>query len=109
MSKNSGQQVSGENGANGALVSSFEEEEEDIGQGKQETVEVGNRSRRKEFAADQSILNQMKKILKFSGPATALWIYAPLMSLIGTAVIGQGSSLELAALGDGLLSKFFFS
>ncbi|KAK0580781.1 hypothetical protein LWI29_006156 [Acer saccharum] len=37
----------------------------------------------------------------FTGPATALWICGPLMSLIDTAVIGQGSSIELAALGPG--------
>ncbi|KAJ6766015.1 PROTEIN DETOXIFICATION [Salix purpurea] len=37
----------------------------------------------------------------FSGPATGLWICGPLMSLISTAVIGQGSSTELAALGPG--------
>ncbi|PSS21694.1 Protein DETOXIFICATION 46 like [Actinidia chinensis var. chinensis] len=37
--------------------------------------------------------------MKFSGPAIGLWICGPLMSLIDTVVIGQGSSLELAALG----------
>lgn len=47
----------------------------------------------------QTIWNQMKEIVKFSGPATGLWICGPLMSLIDTAVIGQGSSIELAALG----------
>jgi hypothetical protein len=47
----------------------------------------------------QSIWNQMKEIVKFTGPATGLWICGPLMSLIDTAVIGQGSSIELAALG----------
>jgi hypothetical protein len=47
----------------------------------------------------QSIWNQMFEIVKFSGPATGLWICGPLMSLIDTVVIGQGSSIELAALG----------
>ncbi|XP_059446448.1 protein DETOXIFICATION 46, chloroplastic-like isoform X2 [Corylus avellana] len=47
----------------------------------------------------QSIWNQMVEIVKFSGPATGLWICGPLMSLIDTVVIGQGSSIELAALG----------
>ncbi|XP_062177879.1 protein DETOXIFICATION 46, chloroplastic-like [Alnus glutinosa] len=47
----------------------------------------------------QSIWNQMKEIVKFTGPATGLWICGPLMSLIDTVVIGQGSSIELAALG----------
>ncbi|KAK1324352.1 hypothetical protein QJS10_CPA01g02297 [Acorus calamus] len=45
------------------------------------------------------IWRQMKEIAVFAGPAVGLWICGPLMSLIDTAVIGQGSSLELAALG----------
>ena len=46
----------------------------------------------------------------FTGPATGLWICGPLMSLIDTAVIGQGSSIELAALGIPLFYaiKFVF-
>ncbi|KAI4367691.1 hypothetical protein MLD38_023399 [Melastoma candidum] len=51
--------------------------------------------------AGSSILEQMKEIVVFAGPATGLWLCGPLMSLIDTAVIGQGSSLELAALGPG--------
>ncbi|KAM6554758.1 hypothetical protein CsatB_015520 [Cannabis sativa] len=43
--------------------------------------------------------DQMKEIAMFTGPAAGLWICGPLMSLIDTAVIGQRSSLELAALG----------
>ncbi|KMT00356.1 hypothetical protein BVRB_9g216650 [Beta vulgaris subsp. vulgaris] len=50
---------------------------------------------------NQSLWEQMMEIIKFSGPATGLWICGPLMSLIDTAVIGQGSSIELAALGPG--------
>ncbi|XP_028787986.1 protein DETOXIFICATION 46, chloroplastic [Neltuma alba] len=53
----------------------------------------------KQELADQSIWAQMEGIVKFTGPATGLWICGPLMSLIDTAVIGQGSSIELAALG----------
>ncbi|KAK6916623.1 Multi antimicrobial extrusion protein [Dillenia turbinata] len=56
---------------------------------------------RVEFNANDSIWGQMKEIMMFSGPATGLWICGPLMSLIDTAVIGQGSSIELAALGPG--------
>ncbi|KAK9677807.1 hypothetical protein RND81_11G168900 [Saponaria officinalis] len=52
-------------------------------------------------SSDQSIWDQMIEIIKFSGPATGLWICGPLMSLIDTAVIGQSSSIELAALGPG--------
>jgi len=47
----------------------------------------------------QSIWEQMKEIVKFTGPAMGMWICGPLMSLIDTVVIGQGSSIELAALG----------
>ncbi|MED6125743.1 Protein DETOXIFICATION 46, chloroplastic [Stylosanthes scabra] len=53
----------------------------------------------KEELANQSIWKQMKEIVMFTGPATGLWLCGPLMSLIDTAVIGQGSSIELAALG----------
>lgn len=47
----------------------------------------------------RSIWNQMKEIAMFTGPATGLWLCGPLMSLIDTVVIGQGSTIELAALG----------
>ena len=47
----------------------------------------------------QGLLSQMKEIVTFTGPAIGLWICGPLMSLIDTAVIGQGSAVELAALG----------
>ncbi|XP_045820019.1 protein DETOXIFICATION 46, chloroplastic-like isoform X1 [Trifolium pratense] len=49
--------------------------------------------------SEQSVWNQMKEIVKFTGPAIGLWLCDPLMSLIDTAVVGQGSSTELAALG----------
>ncbi|KAK9108949.1 hypothetical protein Sjap_017009 [Stephania japonica] len=49
--------------------------------------------------ASESIWKQIKEIALFAGPAVGLWICGPLMSLIDTAVIGQGSSIELAALG----------
>ncbi|CAN1125154.1 Protein DETOXIFICATION 46, chloroplastic [Linum perenne] len=50
---------------------------------------------------DQSFWIQVKEIAMFTGPATGLWLCGPLMSLIDTVVIGQGSSIELAALGPG--------
>ncbi|GAU29904.1 hypothetical protein TSUD_62780 [Trifolium subterraneum] len=53
----------------------------------------------KKELAEQSVWNQMKEIVKFTGPAIGLWLCDPLMSLIDTAVVGQGSSTELAALG----------
>ncbi|KAL5791018.1 hypothetical protein ACOSQ2_005906 [Xanthoceras sorbifolium] len=58
-------------------------------------------SNKGEDLASQCIWRQMNEILMFSGPATGLWICAPLMSLISTAMVGQGSSTELAALGPG--------
>ncbi|XP_057501023.1 protein DETOXIFICATION 46, chloroplastic-like [Actinidia eriantha] len=84
-------EISGENSDNLASVSSIEEEEEEA------TAVV--ETEREEFAPDDSIWNQIVEIMKFSGPAIGLWICGPLMSLIDTVVIGQGSSLELAALG----------
>jgi Na+-driven multidrug efflux pump len=50
----------------------------------------------------------MKEIAMFTGPATGLWLCGPLMSLIDTVVIGQGSTLELAALGTNYPVFFFF-
>ena len=52
-----------------------------------------------EELGNQGLLNQLKEIVTFTGPAIGLWICGPLMSLIDTAVIGQGSAVELAALG----------
>ncbi|GAV62375.1 MatE domain-containing protein [Cephalotus follicularis] len=74
-----------------ALVSLSKKDEEALEVYKRE--EMGN----------QSLWNQMKEIVEFTGPATGLWICGPLMSLIDTAVIGQGSSIELAALGPGTI------
>ncbi|KAI3698806.1 hypothetical protein L2E82_42643 [Cichorium intybus] len=53
------------------------------------------------LAVNENIWDQLVEILKFSGPAAGLWLCGPLMSLIDTAVIGQSSSVELAALGPG--------
>ncbi|XP_071930690.1 protein DETOXIFICATION 46, chloroplastic isoform X1 [Coffea arabica] len=78
-----------------ATVSSIEEQEEG---GVEESLES---NKREEFSADDSLWNQMVEIVKFSGPAVGLWLCGPLMSLIDTAVVGQGSSIELAALGPG--------
>ena len=86
-------EISGENADTLASVSSIEEEEEE------EETEVVE-TEREEFAPNDSIWNQIVEIMKFSGPAIGLWICGPLMSLIDTVVIGQGSSLELAALGN---------
>ncbi|XP_059654078.1 protein DETOXIFICATION 46, chloroplastic-like [Cornus florida] len=82
--------------SNGSIPS-IQEDEEENSTARTEVIA----SKREEFAEDQSIWNQMVEIVKFSGPATGLWICGPLMSLIDTAVIGQGSSVELAALGPG--------
>ncbi|KAK7341433.1 hypothetical protein VNO80_24363 [Phaseolus coccineus] len=60
--------------------------------------EIPRQGDKKELA-NLGIWSQMKDIVMFTGPATGLWICAPLMSLIDTAVIGQRSSIELAALG----------
>eukprot|EP00850_Spirogloea_muscicola_P013722 SM000094S24739 [mRNA] locus=s94:412592:417469:- [translate_table: standard] len=49
--------------------------------------------------SEQTVLEQIKMVLSFAGPALGIWLANPLMSLIDTAVIGNSSSLELAALG----------
>lgn len=46
---------------------------------------------------------RVKSILGFAGPALGIWLCSPLMSLIDTAVVGSGSSVELAALGPGTI------
>lgn len=75
---------------------SFSEEEEEV---IELEVEEGKVDDDDDDIANQSIWGQMKEIVMFTGPAAGLWLCGPLMSLIDTAVIGQGSSLELAALG----------
>ncbi|XP_031494150.1 protein DETOXIFICATION 46, chloroplastic-like [Nymphaea colorata] len=47
------------------------------------------------------IWQQVKDIAMFAAPATGLWLCSPMMSLIDTAVVGQSSAVELAALGPG--------
>lgn len=49
----------------------------------------------------KGIWRQMKDIVGFAGPALGIWLSPHIMSLINTAVIGNCSSLELAALGPG--------
>lgn len=61
--------------------------------------EEGEEEKKREDQVKQSVWEQMKEIVKFTGPAMGMWICGPLMSLIDTVVIGQGSSVELAALG----------
>jgi hypothetical protein len=76
------------------------EEKDKISEGFEEEIEV------KELV-EQSIWIQMKEIVLFTGPAIGLWLCGPLMSLIDTAVVGQGSSIELAALGIFLIALPF--
>ncbi|KAK1437891.1 hypothetical protein QVD17_03691 [Tagetes erecta] len=57
--------------------------------------------KQEDLAGNESLWDRLVEIMKFSGPATGLWLCGPLMSLIDTAVIGQSSSVELAALGPG--------
>ncbi|KAL5055556.1 hypothetical protein RYX36_036238 [Vicia faba] len=62
------------------------------------SLEQNCESKDEDELAEKSVWNQMKEIVKFTGPAIGLWLCDPLMSLIDTAVVGQGSSTELAAL-----------
>ncbi|KAL6545988.1 Protein DETOXIFICATION 46, chloroplastic [Orobanche gracilis] len=86
-----------------AQVSSIEEENEEniaVVEKSQAPEEISDNGG-EELSENESLWSQMVEIAKFSGPAVGLWICGPLMSLIDTAVIGQGSSIELAALGPG--------
>ncbi|KAG0570576.1 hypothetical protein KC19_6G171800 [Ceratodon purpureus] len=49
----------------------------------------------------KSLVEQLKEIIVFAGPALGIWLSGPIMGIIDTAVIGNSSSLELAALGPG--------
>ncbi|PIA55951.1 hypothetical protein AQUCO_00700338v1 [Aquilegia coerulea] len=80
------------------LIQTVELVKEEGGGGEVEKIVT---SGKEEFSANESIFKQIQEIVLFAGPAVGLWICGPLMSLIDTAVIGQGSSLELAALGPG--------
>ena len=95
--------VGGVNG-NGSIP---EEEVIELGEENAISVEVEEEGKVDDIA-NQSIWGQMKEIVMFTGPAAGLWLCGPLMSLIDTAVIGQGSSLELAALGMMLSLLFIF-
>lgn len=48
---------------------------------------------------EKSMIEQLRGIFVFAGPALGIWLSGPIMGIIDTAVIGQSSSLELAALG----------
>lgn len=78
-----------------------EEKEENIAVIKEAHLSEENAENNgKELSENESLWSQILEIAKFSGPAVGLWICGPLMSLIDTVVIGQGSSIELAALGS---------
>ncbi|CAM8907249.1 unnamed protein product [Rhodiola kirilowii] len=81
-------------------VAVLEDAEEDVG-GVDSGPGVEEVEVREAEMGSQSIWSDIKEIVMFTGPATGLWLCGPLMSLIDTAVIGQGSSIELAALGPG--------
>lgn len=86
-----------------ARISPIEEDKDDNVALVEETQlsEEISENNRDELSENDSLWIQMVEIAKFSGPAVGLWICGPLMSLIDTAVIGQCSSVELAALGPG--------
>ncbi|MCO5550152.1 hypothetical protein L7F22_003634 [Adiantum nelumboides] len=49
----------------------------------------------------KGLLQQLCDIVMFAGPALGIWLSGPIMSMIDTAVVGNSSLLELAALGPG--------
>ncbi|KAK3152013.1 hypothetical protein QOZ80_2BG0153220 [Eleusine coracana subsp. coracana] len=62
---------------------------------------LDDRAEGDEAAGAAGLWAQVQDIVAFAGPALGLWICGPLMSLIDTMVIGQTSSIQLAALGPG--------
>uniref|UniRef100_A0A2P2MUV5 Protein DETOXIFICATION n=1 Tax=Rhizophora mucronata TaxID=61149 RepID=A0A2P2MUV5_RHIMU len=86
------------NVGNIASVSSLQKEEEEEEENQEEELQM---EVNRQGLENESLWKQMKEIVVFTGPAVGLWLCGPLMSLIDTAVIGQGSSIELAALGPG--------
>lgn len=96
-------EVAVEIAGNGASISQLPTEDHAAEEEEEEEERTITVSKKREDLANKSIWDQIKEIVMFSGPATGLWICAPLMSLISTAVIGQGSSTELAALGLSML------
>lgn len=54
-----------------------------------------------EQVKNKGLLQQMRDIVLFAGPVLGIWFSGPFMSLIDTAVVGNSSLLELAALGPG--------
>ncbi|CAI5969661.1 unnamed protein product [Closterium sp. NIES-64] len=56
---------------------------------------------RKDARWSEEVWEQARSVVSFAGPAMGIWLSHPIMSLIDTAVVGQGCSTELAALGPG--------
>ncbi|CAI0437836.1 unnamed protein product [Linum tenue] len=89
------------NFGNGVLTNCIGASQESVSGGEDGESSVEMAAGSVEGLENQSFWNQIKEIAMFTGPATGLWLCGPLMSLIDTVVIGQGSSIELAALGPG--------
>ncbi len=101
-------------------LESQEEEDEDEDEAYGSTSSTGQQEQQQqqqlvhvrvqELVPGKSMLAQMWDIIVFAGPALGIWLSGPIMSLIDTSVIGQSSSLELAALGKipNLLEQILF-
>lgn len=90
------------------------ESQEQFAEGEEEPLPVASallvkevadalKSAEKETEVDKTLFEQLKDIFVFAGPALGIWLSGPIMGIIDTAVIGQSSSLELAALGKSAL------
>ena len=53
----------------------------------------------------KSMMKQISEIIFFAGPVLGIWLSGPIMSLIDTSVVGNSSSLELAALGMFIITQ----
>ena len=57
----------------------------------------------------KSMMKQISEIIFFAGPVLGIWLSGPIMSLIDTAVVGNSSSLELAALGRFIITELYLN
>ncbi|KAJ7526962.1 hypothetical protein O6H91_16G029200 [Diphasiastrum complanatum] len=85
----------------GPVVNGQREEEVSLREENVDTSRVAFSDQEPQHDGGKNILEQMREIFVFAGPALGIWLSGPIMSLIDTSVIGISSSLELAALGPG--------
>ena len=54
---------------------------------------------RDKYETEQGMLDLFAELVSFTAPLLAIWISGPVLSLVDAAVVGAGSTVQLAALG----------